>query len=142
MTPSERGPTMKKEHKLKTVIVCTIGPASRPEKILIRMMKAGMKVARLNFAHGTFGEHGEDIRRIRRITEKIGHKVQILIDLPGPKIRLGKLKMEPIQMKKGSKVALTTRQVLGTEKLLPVNYERLTASVKKGGLVYLNDGFI
>ncbi len=133
---------MEKEHKLKTAIVCTIGPASRPEKTLIRMMKAGMRVARLNFAHGTFGEHGEDILRIRRIAEKIRHKIQILIDLPGPKIRLGKLKTEPIQMKKGSKVTLTTRPVLGTEKLLPVNYEKLIASVKKGGLIYLNDGFI
>ncbi len=133
---------MKKANKLKTAIVCTIGPASRPEKILIRMMKAGMKVARLNFAHGTFSEHGEDIRHIRRIAEKTGYKVQILIDLPGPKIRLGKLKTEPIQLKKGSRVTLTTREVLGTERLLPVNYEKLTASVKKGGLVYLNDGFI
>jgi pyruvate kinase len=131
-----------KNKKLKTAIVCTIGPASRPEKTLVRMMKAGMKVARLNFAHGTFREHGEDIRHIRRIAKKIGYKIQILIDLPGPKIRLGKLKTEPIQMKKGSKVTLTTQPVLGTEKLLPVNYEKLTASVQKDGLVYLNDGFI
>ncbi len=133
---------MKKSKKLKTAIVCTIGPASRPEKILTRMMRAGMKVARLNFAHGTFAEHGADIHRIRNLAVKISHPVQILIDLPGPKIRLGKLKKEPIQLKRGQKVTLTTEEVLGTEKLLPVNYEKLGVSVKKGGLVYLNDGFI
>jgi pyruvate kinase len=106
------------------------------------MMKAGMRVARLNFAHGTFAEHGADILRIHHLAGKIGRKVQILIDLPGPKIRLGKLKTEPIQLKRGSKVTLTTRQVLGTEKILPVNYEKLALSVRRGGLVYLNDGFI
>ncbi len=126
----------------KTKIVCTIGPASRSEKILGQMMKAGMNITRLNFAHGTLREHGEDIRRIRKVSAQLRKPIEILIDLPGPKIRLGKLKKEPIYLKKGNKVTLTTKDIKGDGKTLPVNYEQLPRSVKKGGLVYLNDGFL
>ncbi len=128
--------------RTKIRIVCTIGPASRPEKILRRMMLAGMDIARLNFAHGTLQEHGEDIHRIRETAALLKKPVEILIDLPGPKIRLGKLKKEPILLKKSQAVVLTTRKIRGTPGLLPVNYDHLLKSVKKGGMVYLNDGFL
>ncbi len=126
----------------KTSIVCTIGPASRPEKILRRMILAGMDIARLNFAHGTLREHAEDIHRIRKTAFQVKRPVEILIDLPGPKIRLGKLKKEPVILKKNQRVILTTRKLLGTPDLLPVNYDQILKSVKKGGLIYLNDGFL
>jgi pyruvate kinase len=92
---------MKKAKKLKTQIVCTIGPACRDEKMLRQLMLNGMTIARLNFAHGDLKQHGEDIARIRKVAKELDQVCPILIDLPGPKIRLGKLKKEPIQLKKG-----------------------------------------
>jgi pyruvate kinase len=138
---SKRG-FMKKHKHLKTQIVCTIGPACRSEKMLRQLMLNGMTVARLNFAHGNFEQQGIDIANVRKAAKSLGRHCAILIDLPGPKIRLGKLKKEPIYLKVGDSVKLTTENVLGTTKVLPVNYDQITKSVKKGGLVYLNDGFL
>lgn len=126
----------------KTKIVCTIGPSSRTEPMLKKMMKHGMNVARLNFAHGTFEEHKEDIRRIRSAAAEMNLPITILIDLPGPKIRIGKLKSEPLILKKGENVTFTSKKILGTPSLIPVNYNKLPASVSKGYTIYLNDGFI
>jgi pyruvate kinase len=106
------------------------------------MMLRGMDIARLNFAHGILRQHREDIHRVRRVAKGLKKHCDILIDLPGPKIRLGKLKREPLHLRKGHQVRLTSRKVLGTPQLLPVNYPWLSQSVKKGGLVYLNDGFL
>jgi len=133
---------MKKAKSLKTQIVCTVGPACRDEKTLRQLMINGMTIARLNFAHGDLKQHGEDIARIRKVASGLGRTCPILIDLPGPKIRLGKLKKEPIQLKEGALVKLTTEDIKGTPKILPVNYAHIAKSVKKGGLVYLNDGFL
>ncbi|MFH0813330.1 MAG: pyruvate kinase [Pseudomonadota bacterium] len=127
-------------HKIK--IVCTIGPASRSESVLRKLVKGGMNVARLNFAHGSLEEHREDIRRIRSVASQLNQLVMILIDLPGPKIRIGKLQDEPVVLKKGASVTLTTNDILGTASLIPVNYKQLPESVAKGGTIYLNDGFI
>lgn len=68
----------------KTKIVCTIGPASRSEAALERLMLMGMNVARLNFAHGILDGHRQDIRRIRAVAEKLQHHCMIMVDLPGP----------------------------------------------------------
>lgn len=133
---------MKKYKQLKTQIVCTVGPACRTEKTLRRMMQNGMTVARLNFAHGDFEQHGRDIQTVRKAAKSLGRECVILIDLPGPKIRLGQLAKEPIMLNMGDQVSLTTDEIKGTKKLIPVNYEQITKSVKKGGLVYLNDGFV
>jgi pyruvate kinase len=73
----------------KTKIVCTIGPASRSEAVLDELMNRGMNVARLNFSHGTVESHREDIRRIRSAAAKQERSCMILVDLPGPKIRIG-----------------------------------------------------
>ena len=126
----------------KTKIVCTIGPASRSEHVLRELITSGMSVARLNLAHGTLEEHREEIQRIRSVAQKIGRDVTILLDLPGPKIRIGKLEKEPLMLKKGENLTLTTQNVLGTPSLIGVNYERLPESVSKGSIIYLNDGFI
>jgi pyruvate kinase len=126
----------------KTGIVCTIGPSSCNPRILQQMIKSGMDVARLNFSHGTLPEHRRYINLIRKTASRLKRKVDILADLPGPKIRVGKLKPSPLKLKKGAKVVLTTRKVTGTKSLIPVPYKRLTDSVRRGGIIYLNDGFI
>lgn len=128
------------DHKSK--IVCTIGPASRSENILEKLMLQGMNVARLNFSHGTLETHREDIHRIRDIAARMNRSCTILADLPGIKIRVGKLQNEPVDLKEGNKVILTTKHIVGSVERISVNYERLTESVSKGSLIYLNDGFI
>jgi len=126
----------------KTKIVCTIGPASRSEAVLEKLMERGMSVARLNFAHGTLEGHGEDMRRIRAVAARLGRRCLIIADLPGPKIRVGTLSDEPLLLEQGDRVTLTTRKVLGTCDRIPVEYERLPQSVSPGSLIFLNDGFI
>lgn len=126
----------------KTKIVCTIGPASRSETVLEELMRRGMNVARLNFAHGTVEGHREDIRRIRLAAAKLERSCMILADLPGPKIRIGKLTSDPLLLKKGDRVILTIKDVPGTAERIPVNYKRLLESVARGSVIYLNDGFI
>jgi len=101
-----------------------------------------MNVARLNFSHGNPEEHRGDIRRIRSIAAQLDRVVTILIDLPGPKIRIGKLQNEPLVLKKGDNVTLATQDILGTASRIPVNYKRLPETVSKGSLIYLNDGFL
>jgi pyruvate kinase len=128
--------------KHKTKIVCTIGPASRPAVVLKKLMKHGMNVARLNFSHGTLTEHQRDIRRIRSLAAALDRPVLILVDLPGPKIRVGKLENEPLILKGGQEITLTTQHILGTDARIPVNYPQLPRNVSKGSLIYLNDGFI
>ena len=126
----------------KTKIVCTIGPASRSPQMLEALIKAGMNVARLNLSHGDFLEHKKDIQNIRQVSQKLKEPVSILIDLPGVKMRIGKLKEKEIFLKRDEIVTLTTKNVLGTISLIPVSYKRLAHSVVKGGIIYLNDGFI
>lgn len=128
------------EHKTK--IVCTIGPASRSEAVLEGLLRNGMNVARLNFAHGTFESHKEVIKRIRAVAAKLNRPCMILGDLPGSKIRVGKLQKDPLLLEKGDSVTLTTKPASASETDIPVSYERLTESVSAGSIIYLNDGFI
>ena len=128
--------------KYKTKIVCTIGPASRTDLVINNLIKSGMNVARLNFSHGNSEDHRHDIRRIRSIASRLKRDVAILIDLPGPKIRIGTLKNEPLVLKKGDSVTLTPDPILGSVSRIPVNYKQLSQSVSKGSLIYLNDGFL
>jgi pyruvate kinase len=126
----------------KTKIVCTIGPASRSEAVLEQLMLRGMNVARLNFAHGTVQGHREDIPRIRAVAARTERSCLIMADLPGPKIRIGKLMDEPLLLEKGKEVILTVQNPVGTAGQIPVDYKRLPESVNPGSLIFLNDGFI
>jgi pyruvate kinase len=101
-----------------------------------------MNVARLNFAHGTVQGHREDIRRIRAVEARTERSCLIMADLPGPKIRIGKLMNEPLLLEKGNEVILTVQNLVGTADQIPVEYKRLPESVNPGSLIFLNDGFI
>ncbi len=126
----------------KTKIIATIGPASNSKSVLRRLVRAGVNVARINFAHGTFEEHAKVVERIREVSERLETFVSILGDLPGIKIRIGKLAKEPIELVKGQRVVLTTRDVEGTEEEIPVEFKDLPRIVEKGDVIYLNDGYI
>ena len=121
---------------MRSKIVCTIGPASRRPDILKEMAASGMDVARVNLSHGSLDDHRNTIRAIRSLGT-----VSVLVDLPGPKIRLGELK-EPIQLKPGDNVHFTTENVISEGLTLPVNYAKLPAEVRLGGHIFINDGLI
>jgi pyruvate kinase len=93
------------EHKTK--IVATIGPASNSPDILERLIRAGMNVARLNFSHGNFEQHAEVIERIRNVSKAAGRRVAIMGELPGPKMGLGTIRPDPIQVVSGDTFTLT-----------------------------------
>ena len=126
----------------KTKIICTIGPASRSKPIIEHLIRNGMNIARLNFSFGTLKEHRNDIRKIKKIATELNQKISILIDLPGSKIRIGKLESEPIILKKKTYTTLTTEEIIGTTTLIPINYTQLPKSASKGKTVYFSDGRI
>jgi pyruvate kinase len=126
----------------KTKIICTIGPASRSPEILEELIKNGMNIARLNFSFGTSTERRTDIRQIKKIATDLEKTITILIDLPGTKIRIGTLESEPVILKKNTQITLTSKDVHGTDTLIPVKYRQLIKSISKGQTIYFNDGFI
>src|SRR3954469_16261910 len=97
----------------KTKIVATIGPASESREMLERLIRAGMNVARLNFSHGDFSHHAELVQRIREAGRATGRRVAVMADLPGPKMRLGKIEPEPIQLAPGDRFTLTNEDIIG-----------------------------
>ena len=101
-----------------------------------------MGIARLNFSHGTKEEHERDISLIRSVSCRLNQVTPVMIDLPGPKIRVGLIPREPLILEKGEVVVLTTGGASGKGKRIPVDYDRLSESVSPGGTIYLNDGFI
>ena len=126
----------------RTKIVCTIGPASASEKVLKQLIQNGMDVARLNFSHGDYAFHRRIIRMIRRLERRLDRPVAILQDLPGPKIRIGAVEGNHVRLQTRRSFVLTTREVVGNEEMVSVNYPGLTRSVKKGDPILLGDGEI
>ena len=126
----------------KTKIVCTIGPASESPEIMEQMIRAGMNVARLNFSHGDFDSHKKIIENLRATAEAVGRRVAIMADLPGPKMRIGQLDKEPIELEPGDSFILTTEDIIGNSRRVSVTFDRLPQSVKPGDTLYLNDGYI
>jgi len=126
----------------KTKIVATIGPASDSPEMLERLMRAGLNIARLNFSHGDLTKHAEVIARIRAAARATGRRVVIMADLPGPKMRLGKIEPEPIQLRPGDRLTLTTENIVGNVQRVPMSFERLPQVVKPGDRLFLNDGLV
>jgi len=128
--------------KNKTKIVCTIGPTSNFIPILEKMLNAGMSVARLNFSHGDFNDHLKIIENIRQASKNTNIRVAIMADLPGPKIRIGLLKEEPIELIDGEDIILTTEDIIGDKQRVAVNFDKLPKVVKPGDELFINDGYI
>ncbi|MGD8924046.1 MAG: pyruvate kinase [Syntrophobacterales bacterium] len=126
----------------KTKIVCTIGPASESPEILERMIRAGMNVARLNFSHGEFESHKKNIDNIRAASKAAGRRVAIMADLPGPKMRIGQLAEEPIELNPEDSFTLTTEEIVGDNKRVSISFPQLPQAVNPGDTLFLNDGLI
>ena len=99
----------------KAKIICTMGPASRDEPTLSRLIEAGMDVARLNFSHGTHEDHARTITAVRKASENAGRPIALLLDLQGPKIRVGKIEGGKVRLESGAETTITAEPgVAGT----------------------------
>ncbi len=124
----------------KTKIVATIGPATESEEKMSALVKAGMNVARLNFSHGSFEEHGKRVGIARKVAANLGVPVAVLQDLCGPKIRIGDFSTESVELTAGSMIVLTPEKISGTLQKVSINYAKLSQEVKPGQKIYLDDG--
>lgn len=126
----------------KTKIICTIGPASQSAEMLERLMLAGMNVARVNFSHGELDGHRQTIANIRAAAAKTGQRVAILGDLSGPKMRIGKLAAEPVELQQGQTFVLQTDEIVGDASRVSMSFPDLPKVVHAGDRIFINDGFI
>lgn len=124
----------------RTKIVCTIGPATGSAAVIEQLIKAGMNVARFNLSHGTYKEHARYIQTVKKLSHRLAIPVAILVDLPGPKCRTGKLKDGQARLKKGAQVILTTRQVKGDDGVIPINLPTILQDIRVRDTVLLDDG--
>lgn len=126
----------------KTKIVCTIGPASESPGVMEKLIRAGMNIARLNFSHGDLESHRTVVKNLRSAARSAGKRLAIMGDLSGPKMRIGKLAEEPVELKPGDPFVLTTDDIIGDGGKASVTFKRLPQAVKPGDILFLNDGII
>src|SRR6201991_3135702 len=128
----------------RTKIVATIGPASRDPEVLARMVEAGMDVARLNFSHGSADEHAETARLVREAAGRAGRQVAILQDLPGPKLRIGRLRDGVAEFKPGDATTFICGEngAEGDASRLYITYAGLASTVDVDEIMYLADGAV
>lgn len=124
----------------RTKIVCTLGPATDRAGVLERLIGAGMDVARFNMSHGDHAEHARRIQQVRHLARQMGQFVAVLVDLPGPKFRLGDLPDGARELRLGADVVLALEADLPDA--LPVRQPRLLQALRVGESVYLADGAI
>ena len=128
--------------KNKTKLICTIGPASDSPDMIEKIINAGMNIARLNFSHGDFDYHGKVIKNIRAASDRIGKRVAIMADLPGPKMRIGTFVDDSVYLDKDAEFTLTVEDVVGDESHVSISMKHLPNVLNKGDLLFLNDGLI
>ncbi|MGX7023538.1 pyruvate kinase [Vagococcus hydrophili] len=126
----------------KTKIVCTIGPASESLETLVELINNGMNVARLNFSHGDFEEHGARIKNIREASKITGKTVALLLDTKGPEIRTNNMKDGIVELSTGDITRISMKEVEGTKEKFSVTYPDLIKDVVVGDHILLDDGLI
>lgn len=127
----------------KTKIICTMGPATDNPKVLEKMIKAGMNVARFNFSHGSYEDHEKRLNEVIEVRNRLNQPIATLLDTKGPEIRLGDFENpEGAVINSGDRYTLTTIPCMGNEKKCYINYEGLPADVSVGTTILINDGLI
>lgn len=126
----------------KTKIICTIGPASENEETLTQMCLAGMNVARLNFSHGSYEEQERKIALIKRVRQKLGLPIAIMLDTKGPEYRIGTFATEKVTIGEGEPFTFTVQDVEGDENRVSVNYKNLHKEMKPGNEITVNNGIL
>ncbi len=124
----------------KTKIVCTIGPASEAPEMLEKLAKAGMNITRLNFSHGDYEEHGNRIKNIREVSERIGINLAILLDTKGPEIRCGVFANGKEEYTRGEIVKVTREEIEGTHERFHIACPELFDDIKAGNYILIDDG--
>lgn len=134
---------MKKiSHFGNTKIVCTIGPASQDVGMLVRLIEAGMDVARLNFSHGSHDLHLAVLRNVREASKQAGEAITILQDLSGPKIRTGVVQGDEVPLKAGEEFTFTVDETVGDRTRVSTTYKDLPRDVREGDTILVDDGKI
>ena len=126
----------------KTKIVCTLGPACSDEATVTAMCKAGMNVARLNFSHNTHEDHKKRIDLLKKVREKLGLPIALMLDTKGPEYRIKTFKNGKITLKEGDSFTFTADEIEGDEKRVSINYKGLPNDLKKGDKILLNNGLL
>lgn len=126
----------------KTKIICTLGPAVDDEKILEQLMLKGMNVARMNFSHGSHAEHQKRVDTFKKVREKLGLPIPLLLDTKGPEIRTGKFETGEVLLSQGDSFVLVNEDITGDNTRSTVTYKDLYKDVKKGSRILINDGLV
>ena len=126
----------------KTKIICTLGPSTDKGDVLRDLIANGMNVARFNFSHGSYEEHGGRLERLKALRAELGKPVAALLDTKGPEIRLKEFKNGVEMLEAGQTFTLTTREVEGTKEICSITYKDLPQDVQVGGTIMLDDGLI
>ncbi len=126
----------------KTKIICTIGPSSQSEEMIEKMCLAGMNVARLNFSHGTHKEHLEKINTIKKVRARLNMPLAIMLDTKGPEYRIKTFENGEVKLKENDKFTFTTRDIIGNETIVSVNYGGLAKDLNVGDTILLNNGLV
>jgi len=124
----------------KTKIIATIGPSSSDKEVLRQMILEGLNVCRLNFSHGSYEQHLEVIQTIRALNQEMEMHTAILVDLQGPKIRIGEVENNEILLEKGAHISVITTKIVGTSSCISINYKDLPKDIQPGEKILLDDG--
>src|SRR5690554_4509048 len=125
----------------KTKVVCTLGPVSENKETMTALIQAGMNVARFNFSHGDYDEHGKRLKTLRQINEELGTHVASLLDTKGPEIRTHEFDGK-VEIKKNSVVRIAFEPVLGTAEKFSASYPGLYDDVNVGDVITVDDGYL
>ncbi len=126
-------------HK-RTKIVATVGPASSSKEMLLQLINAGVNIFRINFSHGDHEGHTQVVKTIKTINEELGYNIAILQDLQGPKIRVGQVENNAVELIPGKRLIITTEEVLGNSERVSTAYKSFPQDVKIGEAVLVDDG--
>ncbi|MCG1012473.1 pyruvate kinase [Tepidanaerobacter sp. GT38] len=127
---------------LRTKIICTLGPSSEDKQTIKQLIKAGMNIARINLSHGTHDEHRKRINALKEVCGELKVNVALLLDTKGPEIRLGTFYGGKITLKKGQEFILTSKPLIGDEKIAFINFDNIAKTVEPGEKILLSDGLI
>jgi pyruvate kinase len=126
----------------KTKIICTLGPSVDSKDMLKQLMKAGMNVGRMNFSHGTHEDHKKRIDLFKEVRDELGMSVALLLDMKGPKIRIGTFEKGEVTLQEGDSFALLNKDTIGDNTKVSIDYKDLYKDVFKGGRILINDGLV
>lgn len=125
-----------------TKIIATIGPACNSKDILKRMITEGVDVFRLNFSHGTHADHEKSIKLIQELNDELGSNIAILVDLQGPKLRIGDVENNGVTLTENSEIKFVTHDLIGTNKVVGMSYQQFPMDVNPEEIVLVDDGKI